>query len=136
MVERGDQIFGDNLGMIEHVLDRPHRCAGDALAEDFLPFQSAALGERSAQLRHKLRGMRGAAAHRSATRVAGQFRPADQLAQCGKEMVRMNRDIEKPVLRRMDPGQPAGAGIACGLAALALGPDKTPGLDRQCAAQQ
>src|SRR5260370_34763871 len=36
----------------------------------------------------------------------------------------------------MDSGQPTGAGIACDLAALALGPDKTPGLDRQCAAQQ
>src|SRR5580704_13847952 len=48
----------------------------------------------------------------------------------------MNRDIEKPALCRMDPGQPAGAGIACGFAALAVGPDKTPGLDRQCAAQQ
>src|SRR5260370_27706349 len=36
----------------------------------------------------------------------------------------------------MDPGQPAGAGIASGLAALAVGPDKAPGLNRQCAAQQ
>src|SRR5271156_1068516 len=36
----------------------------------------------------------------------------------------------------MYPGQPAGAGIARDLAALALGPDETPGLDRECAAQQ
>jgi len=135
MIELSDQIFGQNLGMVEHVLDRPHRRARHALAEGFLPFQGAALGERSAQFRHELAGMRGAAAHRRATRVAGQFRPADQIAQRGKEMVGMHRDIEKPVLCRMDPGQPARAGIACGLAALALGPDKTPGLDRQCAAQ-
>jgi hypothetical protein len=33
MVERRDQIFGDDLRMIEHVLDRPHRRTGDALAE-------------------------------------------------------------------------------------------------------
>src|ERR1700730_5985095 len=39
----------------------------------------------------------------------------------------MNRDIECPVLRRVDPRQPAGTGIACNLATLVLGPDETPG---------
>ena len=84
---------------------------------------------------HQLGGMRGAAAHRRAARIARQLRPADQLAQRGKEMVGVNRDIEPALFGRMDAGEPAGAGIAHDVAALALGPDKTPGLDRQCAAQ-
>jgi hypothetical protein len=25
VIERGDRIFGENLGMVEHVFDRPHR---------------------------------------------------------------------------------------------------------------
>jgi len=46
MVERRDQVFGDDLRMIEHVLDRPHRRAGDALTENLLPLEGAAGGER------------------------------------------------------------------------------------------
>ena len=62
MIAARDQVFGEHLGVIEHVLDRPHRRAGHALAEDLLPFQRTALGERSAQFRHDFGGMRGAAA--------------------------------------------------------------------------
>ena len=87
MIERRDQVFGDDLRMIEHVLDRPHRRAGDALAENLLPLEGAAGGERGAQLGHELGGMRGAAAHRRAAGVVRQLGPADQLAQRGEEMV-------------------------------------------------
>jgi hypothetical protein len=47
----------------------------------------SSIGRTAAQLGHELSGMRGAAAHRCAARIAGQLRPADQLAQRGKEMV-------------------------------------------------
>jgi hypothetical protein len=59
--------------MIEHVLDRPHRRTRDALAEDLLPFAGGARGERAAQLGHEIGGMRGAALHRGAARIAGQL---------------------------------------------------------------
>ena len=89
-----------------------------------------------ADFRHQTRrhARRGCASTRSAG--PRQLRPADQLAQRREEMVRVHRDVEHPLLRRMDAGQPAGAGIAGDVAPLALRPDKTPGLDRQCAAQQ
>ena len=93
-------------------------------------------GERGADFRHEFGGVLGAAAHRDAARVARQLRAADQLAQRGEEMVRVHRDIERALFCRMDAGQPAGAGIAGHVAPLALGPDKTAGLDRQRAAQQ
>ena len=53
------------------------RRAGDALAENLLQLEGAA---RGAQLGHEFGSMRSAAAHRRAARIAGQLRPADQLA--------------------------------------------------------
>jgi hypothetical protein len=97
MVERRDQVFGEDLRRIEHLLDQPHRRAGDAFAENLLPFEGAARGKRGAQLGHEFGRMRGAAAHRRAAQIAGQLRPADQLAQRGKEMVGVNRNIEPSV---------------------------------------
>jgi hypothetical protein len=121
--------------VFEHVLDWAHRRARHALAEALLPFERVARGERGAQFGHQLSGMRGPAAHRRAPRVTRQLRPADQLAQCGKEMVRVNLDIEPAFFRGMNPGEPAGTGITRYVAALALRPNKTPGLDCQGAAQ-
>src|SRR5262249_53926996 len=91
--------------------------------------------ERGAQFWNQLSRMRGPAAHCRASRVARQLRPADQLAQSGKEMVRMNRDVEPAVFGGMDPGESAGAGITHDVAPLILRPDKASGLDRQRAAQ-
>src|SRR5579864_4897219 len=51
-------------------------------------------------------------------------------------MVRMHRDVERTLPCRVDAGEPPGAGIARDVAPFVLGPDKTPGLDRQGAAQE
>jgi hypothetical protein len=67
--------------------------------------------------------------------IPGQLRPADQLAQGGKETVGVNGDIEPAMLGGMDAGEPAGPGISRDLTALAVHPYETSGLDRQCAAQ-
>src|SRR5262249_38077805 len=100
-----------------------------------LPFECRARGERRTQFGDQFGSMRGAAAHRRGARIARQLWPADQFAQGSKEMVRVNRNIEPALLGGMDPSQPAGAGITHDVASLALRPDKTPGLDRQGAAQ-
>ena len=136
MVERRHEILGEDLRMVEHVLDLSHGRARHALAENLLPFERGAGGERGADFRHEFGGVLGAAAHRDAARIACQLRAADQIAQRGEEMVRVDRDIERALFCRMDAGQPAGAGIAGHVAPLALGPDKAAGLDRQGAAQQ
>ena len=70
MIEGRDEILGEHLGMLEHVLDRAHRSAGHALAEELLPFERRAHGERGTQLREQFSGMRGPAAHRCASRIA------------------------------------------------------------------
>ena len=135
MIERRVEILGEDLRMIEHVLDRAHRGAGHALIKKLLPFESRARGERRTQFWDKFGSMRGAAAHRRAARIASQLWPADQFAQGNKEMVRMNRNIEPAFFGRMDSSEPASAGIAHDVAALAVRPHKTAGLDGQGAAQ-
>ena len=80
--------------------------------------------------------MRGAAPHRRATRIGSKLRPPDQLAERREEMVGVQRDIQRPTLRRMNARQPTGAGIASDITALILRPYKPPGLYRQRAPQQ
>ena len=135
MIEGRDEILGEHLRMVEHVLDRAHRRARHALAEELFPFVRGANGERGTHFRNQFSSMLGSAAHRRAARIASQLWPADQLAHSRKEMIGVNRDIKPALFGGMDPGEPAGAGIAHDVAALALRPHKTPGLDRQGAAQ-
>ena len=104
MVERRDELFGQNLRVIEHVLDPPHRRAGHSLAENLFPFARAALCQCRAQFRDQLGGVFGAAAHRDAARILRQFRPADQFAQRGPEMVGVDGDVERAVFGRVDAG--------------------------------
>ena len=43
MIKGCDKILGEDLRVVEHVLDRAHRCAGHALAEQLLPFEGTAV---------------------------------------------------------------------------------------------
>src|SRR6266851_9574490 len=64
VLERGEDAFRFHLRMIEHVLDGTRGGAGDALAEQRLPFDGGASGEGDTDLRHDLALVRGALLHR------------------------------------------------------------------------
>ena len=106
MIEGRDEILGEHLGMVEHVLDRAHRRARHALAEELFPFVRGASGERGTHFRNQFSSILGSAAHRHAARIACQLRPADQLAQSRKEMIGVNRDIEPALSGGMIPVSP------------------------------
>ena len=80
VVECRYQLIGEDLRVVEHVLDWPHRRARYAFAENLLPFERVAPGENGSHFRHQFSGVRGAAAHCRAARVAHELRAPDQLA--------------------------------------------------------
>ena len=49
MIESCDEILGEHLRVVEHVLDWAHRRAGHTLAEELLPFERTARGEGGAR---------------------------------------------------------------------------------------
>src|SRR6516162_692533 len=80
MIEGCDEIFAEHLRVVEHVLDWAHRRARHALPKKLLPFECGARSERGAQFGDELSGMSGPAAHRRASWVICQLRPANQSA--------------------------------------------------------
>jgi len=70
MIEGHDEILGEHLGMVEHVLDRAYRRARHALAEDLFPFVRGARVERGTYFWNQFSSMLGSAAHRRAARIA------------------------------------------------------------------
>src|SRR6266508_2130586 len=136
VLEGREDAFRFHLWMIEHVLDGTGGGAGDALAEERLPFDGGASGEGGTDLRHDLVRMRGALLHGVEARIGSQLGEPDELAQGLPEMRGIGGDVEAAALRRMQAGDPARAQVTGDVAALALRPDETCGLHGERAPEQ
>jgi len=55
MVEGRDEILGEHLRVLEHVLDRTHRGARHALAKELFPFKRSARGAAMPRPRDRVR---------------------------------------------------------------------------------
>ena len=94
VLEAREDAFRGHLRMVEHVLDRARRRAGDALAEQRFPFERGARLEGRADPGHDLAGVLGPLPHRVEARIARELGQTGQLAQRRPEMRRVGGDVE------------------------------------------
>ena len=137
MLEARQDAFRRHLRMLEHVLHRARRRAGNALAEQGFPFDGGARLQRRAEPGHELAGMLGALPHRVEARDRSRA-PAGRSARTAPsrsagvlaEMYRL------PLFVGWNPVIPPERMSRADVAPLPVRPDEAGRLHRERAAQQ
>src|SRR5947209_17707143 len=107
MREVRNHVFGENLRVVEHVLDRSRSSAWYILAKHGFPFPRAARLQRLVQLGQDFIDVPRALLDAVIALVRGEFIKPGLAAQRLPEMRRIGRDVEITVAGRMDAGDAA-----------------------------